>query len=162
MSTRKRGRPGTGVNPAVGVRLPPKLLQLLDRWRSFQADFPGRPEAIRRLIEKCLGIAASLNNGNYDVVKIHPKPYIENVYTGSPILSPAQCRAARALLNWSQEELVLKSKITKKTVADFERGATSPRPQTLAQIIAAFEAAGIEFVYGGSPGARIAGTAGRR
>ena len=39
-------------------------------------------------------------------------------------LSPAQCRAARALLNWTQEDLVRNSKVTKKTIADFERGAT--------------------------------------
>jgi transcriptional regulator with XRE-family HTH domain len=63
-------------------------------------------------------------------------------------LSPAQCRAARGLLNWSQEELVRRSKITKKTIADFERGATQPRAQTLAQITAAFEVAGIEFLDG--------------
>jgi transcriptional regulator with XRE-family HTH domain len=74
--------------------------------------------------------------------------------------TPAQCRAARALLNWTQEDLVRECKITKKTIADFERGATSPRSQTLIQIIAAFEAAGIEFINGGSPGARIAGSAG--
>ena len=70
-------------------------------------------------------------------------------------LRPAQCRAARALLAWSQEDLVRHSKITKKTIADFERGATTPRPQTLDQILAAFEAAGIEFLNGDSPGARI-------
>jgi transcriptional regulator with XRE-family HTH domain len=69
-------------------------------------------------------------------------------------LSPAQCRAARALLNWSQEDLVRASGITKKTIADFERGATSPRLQTLAQIRAAFEAAGIEFLDGEAPGVR--------
>ena len=73
--------------------------------------------------------------------------------------TPAQCRAARALLNWTQEDLVRACKITKKTIADFERGATSPRSQTLMQIIAAFEAAGIEFINGGSPGARIVGSA---
>ena len=70
-------------------------------------------------------------------------------------LSPAQCRAARALLNWSQEELVRHSKITKKTIADFERGATTPRAQTLAQILAAFEAQGVEFLNGNRPGVRI-------
>jgi transcriptional regulator with XRE-family HTH domain len=69
-------------------------------------------------------------------------------------LAPAQCRAARALLNWSQEDLVRHSKITKKTIADFERGATHPRQQTLAQIVVAFEAAGIEFLYGEAPGVR--------
>ena len=70
-------------------------------------------------------------------------------------LCPAQCRAARALLAWSQEDLVRHSTITKKTIADFERGATTPRQQTLDQILAAFETAGIEFVNGDSPGARI-------
>ena len=70
-------------------------------------------------------------------------------------LSPAQCRAARALLAWSQEELVRQANITKKTIADFERGATTPRRQTLDQILAAFDAAGIEFFNGNRPGARI-------
>jgi transcriptional regulator with XRE-family HTH domain len=69
-------------------------------------------------------------------------------------LSPAQCRAARALLNWSQEDLVARCKITKKTIADFERGATHPRPQTLAQIQAALEAAGVEFLDRKRPGVR--------
>jgi len=73
-------------------------------------------------------------------------------------LSPAQCRAARALLNWSQEELVRHSKITKKTIADFERGATTPRAQTLAQLLAAFDKAGIEFLNGKRPGARLSRT----
>jgi hypothetical protein len=52
----RRGRPATGTNPAIGVRLPPDLLEALDRWRREQADPPGRPEAIRRLIEA--GLAA--------------------------------------------------------------------------------------------------------
>jgi transcriptional regulator with XRE-family HTH domain len=60
--------------------------------------------------------------------------------------SPAQCRAARALLNWSQEELVARAAVSKKTIADFERGATQPRAQTLAQITQAFKVAGIKFV----------------
>src|SRR5437764_3189846 len=69
-------------------------------------------------------------------------------------ISPAQCRAARALLSWSQEELVRHSKITKKTIADFERGATTPRQQTLAKILAGLEAEGIEFLNGNRPGVR--------
>jgi transcriptional regulator with XRE-family HTH domain len=76
-------------------------------------------------------------------------------------LSPAQCRAARALLAWSQEDLVRQSSITKKTIADFERGATTPRRQTLTQILAAFEAAGIEFLDGNRPGVRLKGRMGR-
>ena len=53
LSTRKKrpGRPATGINPAVGVRLPPELMRAVDNWRAHQSDIPGRPEAIRRLIE---------------------------------------------------------------------------------------------------------------
>ncbi len=76
------------------------------------------------------------------------------------ILSAAQCRAARALLDWTQEDLVARAKIAKKTIADFERGATHPRRQTLAQIAAAFEQAGVEFLNSKAPGARLKGTAG--
>ncbi len=74
-------------------------------------------------------------------------------------LSPAQCRAARALLNWSQEDLVAKSKISKKTIADFESGATTPHTQTLNRILLAFEAAGIEFLNSKAPGVRLRGAA---
>ena len=70
-------------------------------------------------------------------------------------LTPAQCRAARALLNWSQEDLVEACKITKRTIAEFERGASKPHQNTLVQIIAGFEAAGIEFLHGKAPGVRI-------
>ena len=91
------------------------------------------------------------NNVANDASLVH----INSVERGLMTLSPAQCRAARALLNWSQEELVRHSKITKKTIADFERGATTPRAQTLAQILAAFEAQGVEFLNGNRPGVRI-------
>jgi transcriptional regulator with XRE-family HTH domain len=67
----------------------------------------------------------------------------------------AQCRAARALLNWTQDDLAAHSKITQKTIADFERGATHPHAQTLVQIAAAFEAAGIEFLNSDQPGVRF-------
>ena len=50
-SKKRRGRPATGINPAVGVRLPPELMKAVDRWRAHESDVPGRPEAIRRLIE---------------------------------------------------------------------------------------------------------------
>jgi transcriptional regulator with XRE-family HTH domain len=61
-------------------------------------------------------------------------------------ISAAQCRAARALLAWSQDQLVKRAKITKKTIADFERGATKPYPSTMTAIRVALEAAGIEFL----------------
>ena len=71
--------------------------------------------------------------------------------------TPAQCRAARALLNWSQDDLVSRSKISKKTIADFERAATQPHAQTRAQIALAFEVAGIQFLNSEAPGVRLKG-----
>jgi transcriptional regulator with XRE-family HTH domain len=64
-------------------------------------------------------------------------------------MRPAQCRAARGLLDWTQADLVEHSGVAQKTVADFERGLTKLHRRTLTAIIAAFEAAGIEFIRGG-------------
>jgi hypothetical protein len=51
---RGRGRPKTGIGKPVGLRLYPELERGVDQWASSQADKPGRPEAIRRLIEIAL------------------------------------------------------------------------------------------------------------
>lgn len=59
---------------------------------------------------------------------------------------PEQCRAARALLNWSQKELASRAQVARKTVADFEQGAVTPYPRTLRDIVEALEAAGIVFL----------------
>src|SRR4051812_10466913 len=56
--SKKRGRPATGTNPSIGVRLSPNTLENLDAWRAKQPGVPGRPEAIRRLIEAGLNAAA--------------------------------------------------------------------------------------------------------
>ncbi|MDI3307687.1 MAG: helix-turn-helix transcriptional regulator [Acetobacteraceae bacterium] len=72
-------------------------------------------------------------------------------------MTPAQCRAARALLNWSQDQLEAAAKVARKTIADFEREARQPYDRTLAAIRAALEAAGVEFIEenGGGPGVRL-------
>ncbi len=69
--------------------------------------------------------------------------------------TPAQCRAARALLNWSQAELAEASKVATKTIADFERESRTPYDRTLADVRRALEAAGIEFTIGGQPGVKV-------
>ena len=72
-------------------------------------------------------------------------------------LTPAQCRAARALLNWSQDQLEASAKVARKTIADFEREARTPYDRTLAAIRVALEAAGVEFIpeNGGGAGVRL-------
>ena len=50
---RGRGRPKVGAIPVM-VRLLPDQAARLDRWRGGLAGSPGRPEAIRRLLEQGL------------------------------------------------------------------------------------------------------------
>ena len=61
------------------------------------------------------------------------------------IITGRQCRAARELLGWKQEDLCKASKITKSTIADFERGVRELRTGTLESILGAFEKKKIKF-----------------
>jgi transcriptional regulator with XRE-family HTH domain len=67
----------------------------------------------------------------------------------------AQCRAARALLNWSQTRLAEASKVATKTIADFELGKRQPYDRTIDDLRTAIEAAGVEFTNGEQPGVRL-------
>jgi hypothetical protein len=51
ITKKRRGPAPTGIGTLVGVRLQPDLLASVDRWGTTQDDLPGRPEAIRRLVE---------------------------------------------------------------------------------------------------------------
>ena len=72
-------------------------------------------------------------------------------------MTPAQCRAARALIGISQDELVAASGVAKGTVAAFELGQRQPYARTLDAIRSALEAAGVEFIEenGGGAGVRL-------
>ena len=74
-------------------------------------------------------------------------------------ITPAQSRAARALLDWKLERLVEASGLPKQTLVRFEGGQTSPRIATDEAIRTALEAAGVEFIAenGGGPGVRLRG-----
>ena len=73
------------------------------------------------------------------------------------MVSPAQCRAARALLDWNQQELARRARVGIVTVHQLESGLSQPRPATIEVICRAFEAAGVEFIdeNGGGPGVRL-------
>lgn len=71
-------------------------------------------------------------------------------------LTPAQSRAARGLLDWSQTELAARSNLSESTVRDFEKGRRVPSPNNLAAIERAFEDAGVEITNGDKPGVRLA------
>jgi hypothetical protein len=51
LAKKGRGRPKTGINPTIGVRMPVKEIAAVDAWRNQQVDEPSRPIAIRRLVE---------------------------------------------------------------------------------------------------------------
>jgi transcriptional regulator with XRE-family HTH domain len=59
--------------------------------------------------------------------------------------SPRQCRAARALLGWSQQDLAKNAGVGVSTVADFERGQRTPMKDNADAMRTALEKAGITF-----------------
>jgi transcriptional regulator with XRE-family HTH domain len=61
-------------------------------------------------------------------------------------ISAAQCRAARALLDWSQDQLAENAQVARATIADFERNARMPMRQNMLSITSTFEAAGVSFI----------------
>lgn len=67
-------------------------------------------------------------------------------------MMPEQSRAARAWLDWSQEELAAKASVSLSTVRDFEKGKRVPIANNLSAMRAALETVGIDFVDGASPG----------
>ncbi|EJC85263.1 hypothetical protein Rleg4DRAFT_7752 [Rhizobium leguminosarum bv. trifolii WSM2297] len=73
-------------------------------------------------------------------------------------LSPAQCRAARALVGWSEDDLSSVSKIAKQTIADFEAGTLPPSERILQDMKRSLEDAGVLFIAenGGGAGVRLA------
>lgn len=63
----------------------------------------------------------------------------------TPTLVPAQCRAARAMLHWSQETLAAHASVARATVRDFETGRHGLHRSTETLIVTALVAAGISF-----------------
>jgi transcriptional regulator with XRE-family HTH domain len=73
------------------------------------------------------------------------------------VITSSQCRAARGLLEWSQQELAEHAQVGVVTVHQLEAGSSEPRRATLQAIRWAFETAGVEFIdeNGGGPGVRL-------
>ena len=63
-------------------------------------------------------------------------------------MNPAQCRAARALLEWTQPQLAAAAKLGLSTVVDFEKNRRAVAPESVAAIRSALEKAGIVFMTG--------------
>ena len=72
-------------------------------------------------------------------------------------MTPEQCRAGRALLDWSQEDLAQRAQVAARTVRYFEKDMREPIAANLAAIQRALEKAGVVFIdsNGGGPGVRL-------
>ena len=74
------------------------------------------------------------------------------------MLTPAQLRAARALLGWTRDDLAGKSDVAAVTVKGFECLGADSKISTLQKMRRALETAGIQFIdedADGGPGVRF-------
>jgi transcriptional regulator with XRE-family HTH domain len=73
------------------------------------------------------------------------------------VITPEQCRAARALLQWSQSLLAGKAGVAKKTLQLFELGRRGSYARTLDALQGALSKGGVEFIpeNGGGVGVRL-------
>jgi len=67
-------------------------------------------------------------------------------------IQPAQSRAARGLLDWTQSDLAEAAEVAFQTVRNFERRRHETNRSTLAAIRRAFENAGVRFIAAGKSG----------
>lgn len=70
---------------------------------------------------------------------------MKSVIDGS-MISPAQCRAARALLGWTQQDLAEAAEIGNATIRNFESGKSLPQSATLRVLAQALQSARVEFI----------------
>jgi transcriptional regulator with XRE-family HTH domain len=73
------------------------------------------------------------------------------------IISPSQCRAARAILDMTQTKLAELAALGLSTVVDFEKSRREVSPDAIDALRRALEKAGVQFIArnGGGPGLRL-------
>lgn len=82
---------------------------------------------------------------------------MNTIATSPTALTASQCRAGRALIEWTQPQLSQAASIDLQTIADFEKRFRAADETTRRRLRAAMEAAGVVFIAenGGGAGARL-------
>ena len=83
-------------------------------------------------------------------------PLKRNLRQHKMLIIPAQCRAARGLLDWTQPDLAKASGLGLSTIVDFERDRRRVSEEAVSAIREALEGNGVEFTNGKRPGVRLA------
>jgi DNA-binding transcriptional regulator YiaG len=68
-------------------------------------------------------------------------------FTERGSMTPAQSRAARGWLGWSQRDLAKRANVALNTVNEFEAGRRNPTPNNIAALRRAIEAEGIRLLF---------------
>jgi len=71
------------------------------------------------------------------------------------ILRPEQCRAARGLLNWTQDHLASLAGVSRSTVRDFECHRHELHRSTESLLVQTFEEAGVRLLPPDREGAGV-------
>ena len=85
----------------------------------------------------------------------------ERIVYGDDMITPAQIRAARALITWRQADLAEAAGVSEISIKNIERGKTDARGSTLGKIEAALKRAGVLLIEEGAasqeggPGVRL-------
>jgi hypothetical protein len=79
---------------------------------------------------------------------------------GAPAMSPAQSRAARGLLGWSEADLAAKVGLDERRVRDFEGGYGDLPSGQIEALRSAFCTAGAVFTESPTPGVHLAEASG--
>jgi transcriptional regulator with XRE-family HTH domain len=77
------------------------------------------------------------------------------MFYSTNVLSAAQCRAARAMVDWSTHRLAAQAAVDAETIRQFELRFRKPDEKTLSRIRAALEQAGIAFIAENVGGAGV-------
>lgn len=72
-------------------------------------------------------------------------------------MTPAQCRAGRALIEWTTDDLAEASGIAASVIVDFETRRTQVDGEAINALVAAFEHGGVRLIpeNGGGEGVRL-------